>query len=53
MTAEVEAARQAHEETSERLRRVAVGAVKAGASEVQVARAAGVSRPTLRKWLGK
>lgn len=49
----LESARRDHEDTGERLRRCAIEAVQAGMSEVQAARLAGVSRPTLRKWLGK
>lgn len=42
------------QEAGEVVRRVAVEAVRSGAlSEVKAAEAAGVSRPTLRKWLGK
>ncbi|MCB9377069.1 MAG: helix-turn-helix domain-containing protein [Microthrixaceae bacterium] len=51
--AELREAARAGRAASERVRALAIAAVKAGASEVRAAELAGVSRPTLRKWLGK
>ena len=45
--------RQEHELRKARLRAAIRDAVAAGMSEVEIARLAGVSRPTVRAWLGK
>lgn len=48
-----EAARAREREWMERAKAAAIAAVAAGMSEVEAARQAGISRPTLRKALGK
>lgn len=48
-----EAARAREREWMERAKSAAIVAVAAGMSEVEAARQAGISRPTLRKALGK
>ena len=50
---ELREAARASRSASERVRTLAIAAVAAGVSEVRASELAGVSRPTLRKWLGK